>query len=87
MTEEQSEKKYVGRGGPRGGGRPTLENPEDSQKRPAHGMRAWPEEWKLIKRFQKCVQTDIGLSEKSLEVLEKECLTFRIRQGMNKGEN
>ncbi|MGN1049769.1 MAG: hypothetical protein ACI4P9_04495 [Selenomonadaceae bacterium] len=36
---------YEGRGGWRGGGRPRI-NPEDSRKRPNHGMRAWPEEWR-----------------------------------------
>jgi hypothetical protein len=65
-------KKYVGRGGWRGGGRPKLKSPADSQKRPNNSMRAWPDEWKLIKRFQRCVIKNPAVAEKRLEELEDE---------------
>lgn len=68
---------YKGRGGWRGGGRPPLLHPGMSQKRPNHGMRAWPEEWKLITRFQKCVKKDIKLAEVYLKELEDE--VYRVK--------
>jgi hypothetical protein len=69
-------KKYVGRGGWRGGGRPKV-SPEKSRKRPNNGMRAWPDEWALIKRFQKCVVKDKTLAEKYLEDLEYEAFYYK----------
>lgn len=75
-TVTEKPKKYVGRGGWRGGGRPRID-PEDSQKRPNHGMRAWPDEWDLIRRFQKCVVKAPARSKHALEELEKAVLGFQ----------
>ena len=69
---------YEGRGGWRGGGRPRID-PADSRKRPNHGMRAWPEEWKLIRRFQKAVLKDSELAEEYLDALEKELYSVKVR--------
>lgn len=76
MGQEEPVKKYKGRGGPRGGGRPRI-NPEDSKLRPNHGMRAWAEEWALIKRFQKCVFKAPKKAEAALVDLEKAVLGFQ----------
>jgi hypothetical protein len=40
-------------------------------------MRAWPDEWALIKRFQKCVVKDKTLAEKYLEDLEYEAFYYK----------
>jgi hypothetical protein len=42
-------------------------------------MRAWPEEWKLIRRFQKAVLKDSELAEEYLDALEKELYSVRVR--------
>jgi len=67
---------YKGKGGWRGGGRPK-KDPADYVRRPNHGMRAWPEEWKLIRRFKKCVVKDIQLAEEYLEAMEKEIYSVK----------
>jgi hypothetical protein len=69
-------KKYTGRGGWRGGGRPKI-SPENSQMRPNNSMRAWPDEWGLIKRFKKCVIKNPALAEKRLEELEYEAFYYK----------
>ncbi|MGN0081361.1 MAG: hypothetical protein ACI377_04210 [Bacteroides fragilis] len=42
-------------------------------------MRAWPEEWKLIRRFQKAVLKDSELAEEYLDALEKELYSVKVR--------
>lgn len=51
-----AEIKKDNRGGRReGAGRPKVA-PEDSKRKPAHYMRATPEEWEDVKRFAKCLR-------------------------------
>lgn len=59
------------RGGRRpGAGRPKLAE-EEKHPRPQCNMRAWPEEWALIKRFANIVKTDKIMAEKELMRIEK----------------
>lgn len=74
MSEEKP--KYVGRGGWRGGGRPKLA-PGEHKLRPNHGMKAWPEEWELIKRFKRCIVKAPTKSEEYLAALEQAVLGFQ----------
>lgn len=37
-------------------GRPFLEDPSESRKRPVKGIRAFPEEWEMISRFVELVR-------------------------------
>lgn len=78
MTESEApKKKYTGRGGDRGGGRPKLASPDDSKARPNHGMKAWPHEWEMIKRFKKCIVKAPKKTEEALAALEQEVLGFQ----------
>lgn len=40
-------------------GRPKLTGPDASKKRPVHAVRAFDDEWNLIKRFTKLVKRDM----------------------------
>lgn len=58
-----TEKKH---GGARtGAGRP-LKQDSDKKQRPQHQVRAFDEEWELIKAFSKIVKTDIDKAKKIL---------------------
>lgn len=67
MSEE--EKKYVGRGGWRGGGRPKGSvKPEGVRKQ--RQTRAYDDEWELIKEFAKIVKKDKSRAEQILKELQ-----------------
>ena len=60
-----------GRGGRRpGSGRRKL-LPEERKSRPKNYMRAWPDEWELLKRFNKAIRRDKAACEAALEELEQ----------------
>ncbi len=66
------EEKRKGRGGRRpGSGRPRLSESE-KRIRPRMSMRAWPDEWELLKRFKKTILKNRVASERALEALERE---------------
>lgn len=54
-----------------GSGRPPLP-PEMRRTRPAHGIRAHPEEWELISRFAALVKKDYWRCKEMLQYLEQE---------------
>lgn len=59
------------RGGKReGAGRPKVA-PEDSKRKPAHYMRATPDEWEDVKRFAKCLRMDRAKAQAFLGRLEE----------------
>ena len=59
------------RGGRRvGAGRPRV-TADKRRERPAHGIRAWPDEWELIQRFSRAVRSDKDMAAVVLEILEK----------------
>lgn len=61
----------MARGGAReGAGRPK-KAPEDRKVRPQKQMRAWPEEWELIKRFAKLVKKDMEKAKRILDEKEQ----------------
>jgi hypothetical protein len=59
------------RGGRRvGAGRPRV-TADKRRERPAHGIRAWPDEWELIQRFSRAVRLDKEMASVALEIIEK----------------
>ena len=80
-----------GRGGARpGAGRPRIK-PEDSKIRPKNDMRAWPDEWELLKRFKACIIQNKTAAETMLAVLEntleKEAQEQKAAKRQQKGRN
>lgn len=68
MSEDIRQEK---RGGRRvGAGRPRV-TADKRRERPAHGIRAWPDEWELIQRFFRVVRSDKDMAAVVLEILEK----------------
>ena len=66
-----AEERKGGRGGRReGSGRPRIQEGE-SRARPRMCMRAWPDEWELLKRFKKTIAKDKDASKAALEELEQ----------------
>ena len=51
-------------------GRPKLDNPADSKARGIHQIRAYEDEWAVIKRFMKLTRADLAACEKAVELLE-----------------
>lgn len=68
MTEE---KKKYGWGGkrPNQTGRPKGTTKPEGQ-RPQHQVRAYPEEWEMIKEFAKLVKKDVKRSKEVLEAFK-----------------
>ncbi len=59
-----------GWGGKRAGaGRPQGSTKETSNQRPQHQVRAFPEEWELIKKFAKLVKDNPEKAKKMLQNL------------------
>lgn len=48
-------------------GRPRLASPADSKMRPQHAIRAYAEEWEVIKRFVALAKQDL---QKAREIVE-----------------
>lgn len=68
MSEDIRQEK---RGGRRvGAGRPRV-TADKRRERPAHGIRAWPDEWGLIQRFSRAAKLDKEMAAVVLEILEK----------------
>ena len=63
MTDKEPEEKKRGRGRPRVA-------PEDSKARPPHMIKAFDNEFELVKRFNRLTRTHPAECEKILEALE-----------------
>lgn len=48
-------------------GRPRLANPADSKARPQHQVRAYDDEWAVIKEFVAIARTDLQRAQKLVE--------------------
>lgn len=57
-----------------GSGRPKLKDPSESKERGIHMIRAYDEEWELIKKFQLMTRGDIELCKKAMAILEYMCV-------------
>lgn len=53
-----------------GSGRPRLKSPEDSKIRPTHQIRAYEEEYMMIKRFMYACRKNPDACMKMLDLLE-----------------
>lgn len=75
------EQRKSGRGGRRtGAGRPRIPEAE-KQERPNHGVRAWDDEWDLIKRYAKAVRQDKQMAAATLDILEEHIRQITTQEG------